>query len=55
MKRFTLVILALGLLSTFFMAGCSNPDGPSFSDDDLLKRGKGGHDAATSGAKTQPK
>jgi len=46
MKRSIFGVLLLGLVSVFGMIGCSNnEDGPSLSDDELLKRGKAGHEA----------
>jgi|GEM_PF-5759082 len=56
MKQSILGILALCLLAAF-TAGCgsSKDDGPNFSDDDLLKRGQAGHNAASSPqSKTTP-
>lgn len=46
MKKSIFGILAIGLLCAF-MAGCGSSDGPSFSDDELLKRGQAGHNAAS--------
>jgi len=46
MKRSIFGVLLLGLVSIFGAFGCSNnEDGPSLSDDELLKRGKAGHEA----------
>lgn len=44
----TLGTLILGAI----LAGCGkNEDGPQLSDDELLKRGRAGHEAAAGGAK----
>ena len=55
MKKLTLDCLALTLLAAGCLFGCgSGSDGPQLSDDELLKRGKGGHDAASNSAKPPP-
>ena len=47
MKSFKLVFFAVSLVGGFCLVGCGNSnDGPSLSDDELLKRGRAGHDAA---------
>jgi len=52
MKQRIITIFSLSLLAILSLTGCSgNSDGPSFSDDELLKRGKAGHDAAAGAAK----
>lgn len=46
---------ALGLIVASCILGCgSGSDGPQLSDDELLKRGKGGHDAAANNAQKPP-
>jgi hypothetical protein len=55
MKKSHLNFLALGLMAMLSLAGCSkDADGPSLSDDDLLKRGQAGHNAASGGQKLPP-
>lgn len=52
MKKSTIGTIVVGILAAFHMAGCGNSDGPTMSDDELLKRGSSGRASSASSQQT---